>query len=285
MSKIFLTADSPCDIGPELIERYSVTICPLHVLVDGNDYLDDASLDFEMIYRLWQDKKLLPKTAAVSVQEYLDVFEPMTKQGAAVIHISLGSGLSCSYQNACIAAESLENVFVIDSRSLSTGFGLLVCEAGERIKKGMDAKQIYDEVCPLGMKTSASFVLDTLDFLHAGGRCSSLAQLGANLMSIKPQIKVLNEKGGSMSVGKKYVGKFEKCVLKYMENQVAGRDDIVLDRVFITHAGLRNESLVEEAKQLILSLQPFKEVHITRASSTISSHCGKDTIGVLFLTR
>lgn len=285
MKKIILTADSPCDIGQQLQEKYSVQIIPLHVIVGDDDFKDGIDLNSDKIYDLWKQTKTLPKTAAVSVAEYLEVFEPITKQGDEIIHISLGSALSCTHQNAVLAAQELKGVYVIDSKSLSTGTGLLVCEAGERIQSGMDAKQIFEEVSELANKTSASFVLDTLEFLHAGGRCSSLAQLGANLMSIKPTIKVQTDKCGSMTVGKKYVGKFDKCVLKYIEQQLVDRDDIVLDRVFVTHAGMDDETLVEAAKQRVMALQNFKEVYITRASCTISSHCGPNTIGVLFLTK
>ncbi|MDD3400642.1 MAG: DegV family protein [Eubacteriales bacterium] len=285
MNRVILTADSPCDIGKELQQKYSVKLFPLHILIDGKDYLDDENLDTDMLYDLWQTKKMLPKTAAGSIAEYIDLFSPFVNDGDSIVHISLGSGLSCSYQNALLASQELKNVYVIDSCSLSTGFGLLVCQAGDRIAQGMGAQQIFEEVSALNMKNSASFVLDTLEFLHAGGRCSSLASLGANLMSIKPQIKVINEKCGSMSVGKKYVGKYDKCVLKYMTQMLEGREDIDLTRVFITHAGMSDDALIEAAKQKVMSLQNFKELHITRASSTISSHCGPNTIGVLFMTK
>lgn len=283
--KVVLTADSSCDIGDELQKRYSVIFTPLHVIIDDNDYLDGVTIDSDKVYEIWNKTKKLPKTAAVSVAEYVSLFNKLTADGSAIVHISLGSALSCSYQNAVLAAQDYEDVYVIDSCSLSTGCGLLVCEAGERIQKGLDAKQIYEEVSALTQKTNASFVLDDLSFLHAGGRCSSLTQLGANLMNIKPSIRVNTQSNGTMSVGKKFVGKFEKCVIKYVEQQLAGRDDIILDRLFVTHSGMTNPDVIEMAKKHALSLQPFKEVHITHSSCTISSHCGPDTIGVLFLSK
>ncbi|MDO4564612.1 MAG: DegV family protein [Clostridia bacterium] len=283
--KVVLTADSSCDIGPELQEKYSVHFTPLHVIIGEKDFLDGVDIDSDRVYQLWNETKTLPKTSAVTVADYVSVFSSYVKQGFAVIHISLGSALSCTHQNAVLAASEFEDVHIIDSQSLSTGCGLIVCEVGERIAKGLSAEQIVREVSPMVLKTSASFILDDLEFLHAGGRCSSLTQLGANLMNIKPTIRVLNDKCGAMSVGKKFIGKFNKCVIKYVEQQLEGRSDVVLDRLFITHSGMSDPGIIDAVKARALALQPFKEVHITHSSCTISSHCGPDTIGVLFLTK
>ena len=285
MSKpVKITADSPCDIGPELKARYDVRLIPLHVTMNGKEYLDGVNISDEEIYANWHTNNSLPKTSAVSVGEYIDIFKEYLSQGYEIVHISLGSGLSVSNQNAKLAAEELAGVHVIDSCSLSTGFGLLVCEAGERVKKGMDAESIVKEVEPLNQKTSASFILDTLEFLHAGGRCSSLAQLGANLMSIKPSIQVLNEKRGGMVVGKKFMGKLNKCIGKYIESQLANRDDIIHDRIFITHSGFPQED-VDWMIEKVNSYGPWGEVLVTTSGCTISSHCGPGCIGVLFLTK
>ena len=286
-SKILLSADTPCDIGSELQERYHVNLFPLHILLGETQYTDGKDITLEDIYSAWWDHKILPRTAAVNPDEYSDYFFRMIKQGYDIIHISLGSGLSSSYQNAKIAAELFPEgrIHVIDSHSLSTGFGLLVCEAGERISAGLPIEEIVADLNTLSMKTSASFLLDTLEFLKAGGRCSSLAALGAGLMQIKPAIQVKNELAGSMVVGKKYMGKWNKCILKYVEDQLKGRDDIVLDRVFITYSTLEDPEILEEIKGKVLSLQPFREVFITHASCTIGSHCGPNTLGVLFLTK
>ena len=183
-----------------------------------------------------------------------------------------------------MAAEEVPGVYVIDSCCLSTGTGLLVCESGERVKKGMDAATIYEEVKALNQKNSASFILDTLAFLHAGGRCSSLAHMGANLMSIKPSIRVLNDKNGSMTVGKKYFGKLKKCIVAYIHDQLDGRTDIVRDRIFITHSGFP-EADIEWMKEEVEKYGPWGEIIVTTAGCTISSHCGPGCIGVLFLTK
>lgn len=285
MSKpVKITADTPCDIGPVLQERYDVKLIPLHVTMGDVEYLDGMNIHRDDIYLNWEKTGTLPKTSAVSVGEYLDIFKTYVAEGYEVIHFGLGSALSASFQNARLAAQELEGVYVIDSCSLSTGFGLLVCEAGERVKKGMSASDIVAEVEPLNQKTSASFILDTLEFMRAGGRCSSLVQIGASLMNIKPSIQVLNDKQGSMVVGKKYMGKLHRCISKYIEDQLKDRDDIVRDRIFITHSGFPEEDLVR-MKEEVESFGPWGEVIITDAGSTISSHCGPGCMGVLFLTK
>ena len=245
-----ITADTPCDIGPMLQERYNVELVPLHVTMNDREYLDGVDITNDMIYENWEKTGALPKTSAVSVGEYEEVFKRYTDQGFDVVHISLGSGLSVTHQNAVMAAEEVPGVYVIDSCCLSTGTGLLVCEAGERVK----------------------------------GRCSSLAHMGANLMSIKPSIRVLNDKNGSMTVGKKYFGKLKKCIVAYIHDQLDGRTDIVRDRIFITHSGFP-EADIEWMKEEVEKYGPWGEIIVTTAGCTISSHCGPGCIGVLFLTK
>ncbi len=286
--RILLSADTPCDIGPVLKERYQVSLFPLHIILDEKQYTDGMDITAAEIYRAWWDHKLLPRTAAINPEEYVEYFRPFLQQGYDVLHISLGSGISSCHQNAKIAAEMLSGegrIFVIDSCSLSTGFGLLVCEAGERMNKGMTIEQIYEEVTALQPDTRASFILDTLEFMRAGGRCSSITQIGAALMNIKPTILVKNDRQGSMVVGKKYFGKLESAIMRYVEDQLKGRTDILLDRVFITHSLLDDPSLTERVAAKIREFQPFKEIYDTDASCTISSHCGPNTLGVLFLVK
>ena len=286
--KILLSADTPCDVGPVLKERYQVSLFPLHIILDEKQYTDGVDINAAEIYRAWWDHKLLPRTAAINPEEYYSFFLPFLEQGYDILHISLGSGLSSCNQNAKIAAEQLAEkgkVLVIDSCSLSTGFGLLVCEAGERINAGMPFEQVYAEVSALVMDTRASFILDTLEFMRAGGRCSSITQIGAALMNLKPTILVRNDRQGSMVVGKKYMGKLAPSLMKYVDDQLKDRTDIVLDRVFITHSGMDDHTIVDQIANHIRELQPFGEIIETQASCTISSHCGPNTLGVLFLTK
>ncbi len=286
--KILLSADTPCDIGAELKDRYRVSLFPLHIILDGKQYTDGLDITSAELYEAWWKHKLLPSTAAINPEEYESYFLPFLEQGYDIIHISLGSGLSSSCPNAQIAAQTLRdkgNVYVIDSCSLSTGFGLLVCEAGERIKAGLSAKQIVDEVSALSGDTRASFILDTLEFMRAGGRCSSITQIGAALMNLKPTILVRNDRQGSMVVGKKYMGKLAPSLMKYVDDQLKDRTDLVLDRVFVTHSGMDDPAIIDRVVERIRELQPFREIFVTQASCTISSHCGPNTLGVLFLTK
>lgn len=285
MNRIILTADTPCDIGAELKKRYDVKLFPLHIKLGEQSYIDGEDIFPEDIYRFWRESKQLPKTAAINPGEYIDFFRPFVEAGDEVIHIGLGSGLSSSYQNAVNAAEELGHVHCIDSQNLSTGFGHLVCEAGNRIQQGLPAEQIVEEVSAIVPHVHSSFVLDTLEFLHAGGRCSALASFGAMLMNIKPSINVDIEQCGKMTVGKKYSGNLEKVLTKYITDQIGGRDDIITDRVFLTNSGMNDPGIIDRLTQKALELQPFKEVHITTASCTISSHCGPNCFGILFITR
>ena len=286
--KIILSADSPCDVGEELKLRYQVSLYPLHIILDGTQYTDGLDITSAQLYEAWWERKLLPRTAAINPEEYQSYFASFLEQGYDVIHLSLGSGISSSNPNAQIAASALKdkgNVYVIDSCSLSTGFGLLVCEAGERIKAGMPAKQIVKEVSSLTQDTRASFILDTLEFMRAGGRCSSIAQIGATLMNLKPTIIVKNDRQGSMVVGKKYMGKLAPSLMKYVDDQLKDRTDLLLDRVFVTHSGMDDPAIIERVVARIRELQPFREIFVTQASCTISCHCGPNTLGVLFLTK
>ena len=286
--KIVLSADTPCDVGEELKARYQVSLYPLHIILDGKQYTDGLDITSAQLYEAWWKHKLMPRTAAINPEEYQSYFAAFLNQGYDVIHISLGSGISSSNANAQIAADALKdkgNVYVIDSCSLSTGFGLLVCEAGERIKAGMPAKQVAEEVSALTQDTRASFILDTLEFMRAGGRCSSIAQIGATLMNLKPTIIVKNDRQGSMVVGKKYMGKLAPSLMKYVDDQLKDRTDLVLDRVFVTHSGMDDPAIIEKVVARIRELQPFQEVFVTQASCTISCHCGPNTLGVLFLTK
>ena len=201
------------------------------------------------------------------------------------MHLSLGSKLSVTHQSSVLAANEFPGrVYSIDTNNLSTGSGLLVIKACELRDQGLIAKEIYDKVSALTGTPHASFVLDRLDFLHAGGRCSAVAVLGANLLSLKPSIEVHNDDGGSMGVGKKYRGKYDKVLLQYMEDTINKYDNIDTDRVFVTHAGA-NKEYVDAVVEAVKAKNIFKEVHITRASCTISSHCGPNTLGVLFMTK
>ncbi|WP_207671419.1 DegV family protein [Clostridium thermarum] len=283
LSKVILSADTTCDLGEVLKEKYSISYYPLHVILGDKQFQDGVDITPDKIYETYNEKRILPKTAAVNPDEYYKYFKKWTDEGYEVIHVNLGSGISSPYQNSCIAAEELKNVYTIDSQNLSTGTGLLVLEAADRIAQGMPAAQIQEEINTLRTKVHASFVLDSLTFLAAGGRCSALTAFGANILNIKPCIEVDNT-SGRMGVGKKYRGSLDKVLKHYTEDKLKDRTDLKLDRVFITHSGISDER-IELVKNTIKELADFKEILVTRAGCTISSHCGPNTLGVLFMTK
>lgn len=280
--KIILSADSTCDLGEELQKRYDVSFYPYHIVLDGKQYSDSVDIQPDDIYEAYRQKGVLPQTSAINMSEYYDYFKKWTDEGYEVIHLNLGAALSSSYQNCRAAAGELEGVYPINSCSLSTGIGLQVIEAAERIERGMSAADIANEVSALTSKCHASFILDTLEFMRAGGRCSTIAALGANLLKLKPCIEVDNA-SGAMGMGKVYRGNLDKVLVQYTEDQLARYDNIKKDRAFITHSGISRER-INLVHDLLKSRNIFKEIYITRASCTISSHCGPNTLGVLFMT-
>lgn len=281
--QIILSADSTCDLDEDLKNRYHVNYFPLHINLNGKDYLDNVNITPEQVYQEYYDNKVLPKTSAVNVEEYMDHFRPWVEQGCEVIHINLGHALSSSYQNCCLAAKELGHVHVVDSGNLSTGTGLTVVAAGKMIAAGMDAEDIAEELRRTTTRRHASFVLDTLTFLHAGGRCSAVAALGANMLKLKPCIQVDNH-DGSMSVGKKYRGSLDKVLVKYVRDELSKHTDIDPELLFITHSGIPQE-YIDLVKKTVEEMMDFREIHITKASCTISCHCGPNTLGILFETK
>ena len=281
-AKILLTADSTCDISGELLESTKAQLMPMHIILDEQSFDDGVDITPDEIYAHFGRTGKLPKTAAINTQEYIDKFRPYLEQGYEVVHISLGSSISSSYQNCVAAAEKLGHVYPVNSCNLSSGSGHLVIEAADLIAQGCSAKEVAEELRALVPKCHASFVIDKLDYLRAGGRCSTLAMLGANLLQLKPSIEVINT-DGSMTVGKKYRGKLEKVLVTYVHDQLEKYEKIRNHRVFITHAGMA-QKYVDVVKEELDRLHFFQKTYIERASCTISSHCGPGTLGILFMT-
>lgn len=281
MKEIKVTCDSTCDLTKELYESFGIEAVPLGVYLGDDLRRDGVDVTPQEIYDYADRTGELPKTSAITVGEYQAVFSRLVNQGYQVIHVNLSSNLSASYQNACLAAEDVGNVFVIDSKNLSTGSGSLALLAVELARSGMAAEEIRQVLEESKTKLDVSFVIQTLEYLHKGGRCSSVAMLGANLLKLRPEIVV---EDGQMHVGRKYRGNMEKTILAYVRGRLEGRTDLNYDRIFITHSGVPAE-IVEKVKALILELQPFREVLETTAGCTISSHCGPATLGVLFFKK
>ncbi|MBQ4422977.1 MAG: DegV family protein [Clostridia bacterium] len=277
--RIRISADSTCDLSPELIERYGVAITPLYIRLGDKDLRDSIEVTREDIFRYVEQTRKIPKTAAVNVGDYAAFFNRTKEEGYdGVVHFTISSDMSSCYQNARLAAEGFENVFIVDSRTLSTGIGHLVLDACELRDEGKSAEEIFEIVEQRKEKLDVSFVLDTLRYLALGGRCNSLLAFGANLLNIKPSIQV---RAGVMGVDKKYRCSFERAVVRYVNDKLADHDSLNLRRIFITDSGV-NDEVFHAVKDAVLKNAPFAEVHHTRAGCTVSSHCGPNCIGILF---
>lgn len=289
MNKVILSADSTCDLGDELKSKYDVHYFPFHIILEGKDYKDNVDITTKELFSAYYERKALPQTAAINVAEYYDYFKDWVHEGYDVIHFCLGEALSSSYKNCVLAAEEFKSegakgtLYPLNSCNLSTGMSLQILEAGDRIKANMDAETIVKEVEAMVPKTHSSFILDTLDFMKAGGRCSAVAAFGANLLGLKPCIEVDN-KDGSMAPSKKYRGSLDKVLVQYTKDKLAQYDNIKTDRIFITYSSIDPPEIADMVKKAILEEIPFKEVYMTNASCTISCHCGPNTLGILFMT-
>ena len=281
MRPIKIVADSTADLPKELLEKYDIEVIPLSVTLGENTYKDGQEICAQDIYNFYNEKKELPKTSAVSVLEYTEIFTPWVEKGYDIIHFCISSTMSSCYQNACIAAVELGHVWSIDSANLSSGIGLLVLLAAELAAKGESAEVIAREIAEAKTRVDASFILNQLEFLHKGGRCSSVAALGANLLKLKPCIEVVN---GSMKVGKKYRGAYEKCALEYVRDRLLDNDNVDTKRIFITWAGI-DEKLIKEIHKEVKKCHKFDEIIINEAGSTITGHCGPGTFGVLYFRK
>lgn len=279
---IKIIADSTCDLSPELKEKYNVTITPIHVIMEGKDYMDGVDITPEDIFATCGGKsKVVCQSAAVNPDYYHDVFAEATADGSDVIHIGLSSEISSSFHNAQIAAEDFENVYVVDSRNLSTGSGHLVILAAEMAADGMAAKDIAEKLAEIAPKVDASFVIDTLEYLKKGGRCSALAALGANLLSLKPCIEV---KDGKMGPTKKYRGNINKCLEQYVKDRLKNIENIDKKRIFVTST-MEDDKNAQKIVKLVKSYKYFDEVLVTRAGSVISCHCGPNCLGILYINK
>ena len=277
---IRISADSTCDLSPELIEKYDIRITPLYIVRDGQSLVDGKDITPDEIYAHVNSGGGMCSTAAVSVYDYTQFFRRQLEDCDAVVHFHISGDMSACYQNACIAAQEVGNVYPVDSRSLSTGIGQLVLEAVQLTREGkLTAQEIAHEMERRRELLDVSFLVERLDFLHKGGRCSGVALLGANMLNLRPCIQV---KDGQMMVGKKYRGPYVSCLLQYIRERLKGRDDIDTRRIFITESGGFTPEELAQVEAAVRSCQPFDEVLHTRAGCTVSSHCGPRTLGILY---
>ena len=277
MKKIIISCDSSCDLSKELIEKYDIRVIPMLVNIGLDSYRDGVDLFPDMIYERVAKDGILPKTSAISMSEYIEHFKKLREEAETVIHISISSGFSCTYQNSTFACEEVDNVLTVDGMNLSTGTGLVILKACDLVNEGLEASEIVKALEEYRTKVDASFVIDKLDYLHKGGRCGGLTAFAATILHLKPCIEVVD---GKMHVGKKYRGSLDRVVKKYSKDRLENVD-IDATRVFVTHSGCKEEVL-NSVKAAVEETGLFNEVLVTRAGATVSTHCGPNTIGVLF---
>jgi DegV family protein with EDD domain len=279
--KIKILSDSTCDLSAELLEKFNVTTIPLTVVKDGKSFSDGVTITPAEIFAHVAAGGDLCSTAALSVGEYEDKFREFASDYDGILHINIGSGFSCSYQNACLAAEEFDNVRVVDSQNLSTGQGLVVLEACKLAQTCESLDELHEKVQAFTEKVEASFLLDQLKYMVKGGRCSSAAALGANLLNLKPCIEVKN---GKMGVVKKYRGNYAKCLANYVADRLADRDDLQRETLFVTCTPV-TEECEQAVKAAVAEFGQFENIYWTEAGCTVSCHCGPGTLGVLFVRK
>lgn len=281
---IAITTDSTCDLPQELIEENEITVIPLTVLLGDSVYRDGVDIKPADIYAYVDKTGELPKTSAVTPAEYYEVFKKLVDEGKKVVHVGFSSGLSSSFQNASVASSELDDVYCVDSKTLCTAQGLLVLKACDFRAKGLDAKKIADKVTKLVPKVSATFVLDGLEYLHKGGRCSTVARFGANVLGIKPSIAVDNQTG-KLEVAKKYRGKTDIVYKQYITDRMNEIKRIEPDRVVIAESGGVSPKILAFAKGVIEGKDKFNQVIVNDAGCTISSHCGPKTLAIFYIKK
>lgn len=279
---IKIISDSTCDLSKELIGKYNIDILPLHIHLGEEEYQDGVTITPDEIYTWADANNTTPKTSAASMAEVIDLFQPYIDNGDEIICFSISSSMSANNNVMRLAVDELEaedKIHIIDSANLSTGIGLLVIEAAIMAEAGNSSAEIVARIEELKPLVSASFVVDTLTYLHRGGRCSSVAALAGGVLKLHPKIVV---DSGKMDASKKYRGKMDSVIMSYAKDMEEDLKTAKADRVFITHSGC-DESILNQVYAYLENLNHFDEILTTRAGSVISSHCGPGTLGVLFI--
>ena len=278
---IKILSDSTCDLSAELVQEYNIGITPLIVMKAGEEFRDGVTITPKEIFDHVAQGGDLCSTAALSVGTYQEAFAQYSKEYDGVLQINIGSGFSSSYQNACIAAEGFDNVRVVDSQNLSTGQGLVVLKACELAKTAASLDELKAELDAFTPKVEASFLLDRLDYMVKGGRCSMVAALGANLLNLKPCIEV---KDGKMVVVKKYRGHYDKCLANYVRGRLENREDLDDGILFVTKTPV-TDACYSAVMEAVKTYGRFQHVYETDAGCTVSCHCGPGTLGILFVRK
>ena len=277
-----IIADSTCDLSKDLLEKYDISVLPLHIVLGDKEYKDGFEISPDEIYEWSNTNKEAPKTSAAAISDTIDIYSKYLKSYDEIICFSISGQMSTTVNVMRMAAEELDaedKIHIIDSENLSTGGGLLVIEAAIMAKEGKSGIEIVESINELKPYVRASFIVDTLTFLHRGGRCSGVAALAGGALKLHPKIVVEN---GGMKPDKKYRGKMNSAILNYVKDLEPQIKNAKTDRVFITHSGCEEE-IIDSIYQYLEELELFKEILITRAGGVISSHCGPGTLGVLFI--
>lgn len=280
MNKVIITCDSTCDMTQSQLQEYGIKIIPLYVRIQDNEYRDGIDITSDVMFEKIKECDQLPKTAAVSFQDYIDFWKPLRDEGYEIVHLTISGEMSVCFQNCRTAAEELGGVYAVDSRNLSTGIGLLAIMGANLAKEGKSAKEIYDILMEKREKLNVSFVLDTVDYLAKGGRCSAVTAFAAGLLRLRICIEV---KDGKMDVCKKYRGKMAQVLCEYVRDRLE-KTDADLDYIYITDSGVSDE-IREKVKETVLEMRPFTNVLFSTAGCTVSSHCGPGTLGILFFEK
>lgn len=282
MSKpVIITADSTCDLSAELREQLQVSVLPLTVMEGERAYKDGVDITPAQIYDAYRRKGQLPKTAAISPQEFTDFFTPMVEAGYEVVHLDISAKLSGSYQNACIAGMDLEGICPVDTAHLSSGMTLMIIEACRLRDEGRSAEEIAGYLNAYREKVRTSFVVDTLEFIWKGGRCSGVTALGANLLHIKPCLEMHD---GELKVGKKYRGTMRRVYAQYIRDRLA--DETIDTRAAVlVDSGAIEEEVLEELRDLVQACRPFDTLYTAKAGCTVCSHCGPGTVGLFYAVK
>ena len=279
--KIKIISDSTCDLSAELVQKHDIAITPLIVMKNDEEFRDGTTITPADIFAHVAAGGALCSTAALSVGIYQEEFAKYAGDYDGIIHINIGSGFSSSYQNACLAAEEFDNVRVIDSQNLSTGQGLVVLKACELAQTAASLDELAEALREFTTHVEASFLVDKLDYLVKGGRCSSAAALGANLLNLKPCIEVKN---GKMVVVKKYRGNYAKCLANYVKDRLDGREDLDHGTLFVTKTTV-SDDCYSAVMNAVNTYGSFDTIYETNAGCTVSCHCGPGTLGVLFVRK
>ena len=281
---IKIVADSTCDLSKELVEKYNIQIAPLHILLGEQEYLDGVNITPDEIYTWADANNDTPKTSAIGFEDVASLVEQVKDTEDEMIVFTISGKMSTTVNVFRMVAEELEvenQITIIDSENLSTGNGLMVLKAATMAQEGKSRAEICATIEEIKGKVSASFVVDTLTYLHRGGRCSSVEALAGGVLKLHPKIVVSN---GSMSADKKYRGKMPKVILDYVKDMEDALKQADKSRVFITHSGCEQE-VIDSVYSYLENLHYFEEILVTRAGGVISSHCGPGTLGVLFIEK